>query len=157
MTNPTNVIGDLSIEQRLAGLREIVDERDRLYSERHQTSQIALQTALASAEKAVNAALAAAKEASFEQKEALKEYKTASNEWRATVTDLSGRLSELGEIKAEMRAVHEKVNELRRGESKMVGGNEALAVAKRNTLIIVGLALTVAIFIIREFFLKGTP
>ena len=142
-----------SIEQRLAGLREIVDERDRLYSERHQNSQIALQTALNSAEKAVNAALAAAKEASFEQKEALKEYKTASNEWRQTVTDLSGRLSELGEIKAEVRAMQEKVNELRRVESRQQGGGEALSVAKRNLQVMIGFGITLLLFIVGQVLL----
>lgn len=152
IANGDNIVIEM-LRREVAAQRGVVDERDRLYSERHQQNQISVEKALASAEKAVNAALAAAKEASFEQKEALKEYKVASNEWRSTVTDLTTQMGVIGKIEQRMTGLEEKVNELRRVDSKTEGGTEALNQSKSNQRWLIGIGVMLVIFILGQVFI----
>ena len=82
------------VKADLRGLRDLMNERDKRYSEVDKASKEAVQAALAAAEKAVQAALAAAEKAAEKTEAALKEYKTGANEWRDTVKDLIGNLRE---------------------------------------------------------------
>ena len=79
---------------RVDALKELSDERDKRYEERHVADQDAVKAALAAAKEAVSAALASSEKAAEKFSDALAEYKKGANEWRDTVKDLIGNLRE---------------------------------------------------------------
>jgi len=66
-----------SLIAEFKSFRELMIERDRLYSERDDGNKERVAMAFAAAEKAA-----------LKTEEALKEYKESANEWRKTVSDL---------------------------------------------------------------------
>lgn len=94
---PDDGVADLSaaverLGADLRALRDLVDERDRRYTEGKEAdkravdaafaaAEKAVAAALAAAEKAVNAALVAQEKATEKFERAIKEYKDISNEW----------------------------------------------------------------------------
>ena len=79
------ISGDARCErcQRFVNLRQVIDERDRQYTERDQAGKDAVKAALVSVERLADITAVG-----------LKEYKASANEWRATVQDLIANLKE---------------------------------------------------------------
>jgi chromosome segregation ATPase len=128
------------IERRVAelersdqALKNITDERDRLYKERDEARRTAVDAALAAAKAAVDAALIAVKEqtkASFEASEkAIVKAEEAQKSYNQSHNDLARKMDEQNkatmprtESESRFRTLEEKINDLRESRSGEVGG-----------------------------------
>jgi CHASE3 domain sensor protein len=111
----------------LDGLRALLDERDRRYSERDAANKAAVAAALASSEKAGEKVEAA-----------LKEYKVASNEWRDTVNDFVRRMPSRQEVDQAIKTLTERISDLRETQSARVG-------TQTGTLAVWGYVITILV------------
>ncbi len=123
---------EASIRREIGDLKELLSERDKANKE------------------ALGAALAAAERESAKTEQALKEYKVGSNEWRGTVTDLTSRMPTKEAVDQRFMAIEEKISDLRETRSKMGGKDEAIAQGKANQKWIIGLVVTLVLFIITQ-------
>lgn len=107
------------LEAEMGTIRQVMEERDRLYSERAVASTEAEELALRN----------------------LEEYKKASNEWRATMNDVLARMLPRVDFEREHRTVLSRVEELRLGSSERRGKDEVLDQARRSTRWLIALSI----------------
>jgi hypothetical protein len=122
------------IEIALRSLRELFDERDRLYAERNIANQ-----------DAVRAAFASAKMAAEKTETALAEYKAAANEWRATLNDFTKQAAPRVDVDRQFAAILEKIGDLRESRSALGGGIEAEQLAKTTQRWMIKIWITIVV------------
>jgi hypothetical protein len=104
--------------EKLARLKEVMDERDRLYSTQFKSAETAVSAALAAQEKATSAAFAASEKAVLKAENAQADYNTRSNEFRGQLDDQAKTLMPRLEVNTMMRAMEEKLETIKAGSSK---------------------------------------
>jgi len=92
-----------------AHLRQVMDERDRLYSTQFKTSETAVLTAMTAAEKAVNAAFLASEKAIVKAEDAQREYNIRSNEFRGQLDDQAKTLMPRPETMTIVKGLEDKI------------------------------------------------
>lgn len=102
------------LEAEIDTLRRLMDERDRLYMTRFQSSDTAVDRALAAQEKAVAAAFLASEKAIIKAEDAQREYNIRSNEFRGQLDDQAKTLMPRPETLTMFSSTEEKINSLRR-------------------------------------------
>jgi len=123
---------------KLSGLREILDERDRLYKERDESRKTAVDAALQAAKEKTADAFLASEKAIVKAEDAQKEYNERSNEFRGTLEDQARTLLPRFEADSRFGAQDEKLEALRKEvqslrESRSEGSSARLAVREVRT------------------------
>lgn len=103
---------ELTVE--MDGLRRIMDERDRLYTERYNVSKVAVDTALMAVKEQTSSSFASNKEAIQKADTAQHEYNIRSNEFRGQLDDQAKRLISRVEVETIIKNIDEKIDKLDR-------------------------------------------
>lgn len=98
-----------SIQNSSITLKELINERDRLYDARFKASETAVNAALAAQEKAVAAAFLASEKAIVKAEDAQKDYNTRSNEFRGQLDDQAKMLMPRSETVGLFKAMEDKL------------------------------------------------
>jgi hypothetical protein len=106
-------------------LKELVDERDRRYTEKFDAQEKATALALAYQKEAVTNAFTASEKAIVKAEEAQKAYNERSNEFRGQLDDQAKMLMPRTEAIQRIERVEGDIKELQRGESRGEGGADA--------------------------------
>jgi hypothetical protein len=147
------------IRSQLASIRELMDERDRLYLTNFKASEVAVAAALAGSEKAVAAAFLASEKAVLKAEQAQKEYNERSNEFRGQLDDQAKMLMPRAEADSRFTSVEEKISAmqksfddqiqgLRRSRDQGSGRDEALHDSRQQNNWIIGAVIGVAVSIV---------
>jgi len=108
LTAELDAVRELMLEKASA-LRDLVDERDRLYKERDDSRRTAVDAALAAA-KEMNVIVAQASEKAIVKAEnAQSEYNVRSNEFRGQLDDQAKMLISRTEVETMIRNIEEKI------------------------------------------------
>jgi hypothetical protein len=142
---------------QIANLRDVMDERDRRYTDRFDAQDKAVEAALLAQKSAVDAALVSSDKAVAKAEEAQKEYNIRSNEFRAALDD-AGKLNitrnEVGVlIKASEdrdSALQAQITELRLSKATLEGKASQNAVNISLLFAIVGLLLSVLALVLSQ-------
>lgn len=114
-----------TVETLKEHLEAMLSAQERMSAQAMAAADKAVDAALAAAKEAVRAALASGEKASEKTEIALKEYKTASNEWRDTVKDLVSRMPTRETVDKDIKALSDKIQDLRETRSESVGSKLA--------------------------------
>lgn len=141
---------------KLTALRELIDERDRLYSTVAAGQKTAVDAALLAQEKLVSAAFLASEKAIVKAEDAQREYNARSNEFRGQLDDqaktLLSRVEATTEFKSrddKIEQINRDIRDLRESRSAGQGGKEA-GIDMRGTLIALGGLAIAAIVLIMK-------
>lgn len=107
------------LETEITGLRDLMVERDRRYTERD----------------------AASKEAEALQAASLHEYKVSSNEWREALNGVIARNPTRDELERRTKVLEDKIADLRETRSLGVGRDEVLEQSRKNARWLIGLSV----------------
>jgi len=128
------------VDLRLAGLRDLFDERDRRYEERAKASGTAVDAALASVKEQTRANFEASEKAIVKAENAQREYNVRSNEFRGQLDDQAKRLISRTEVDSIVKNLEEKIGRLdtdirglRESRGAGAGANDA-AKSQRDSL-----------------------
>jgi hypothetical protein len=120
-----------TLRVELASLRQLVDERDRLYGSQFAGSRTAVDAALTAQKEQVAAAFLASEKAIVKAEDAQREYNVRSNEFRGQLDDQAKTLMPRPESAALFRAADEKLAFIQQSfESKLE--QQRLALDKNN-------------------------
>ncbi len=97
------------IDAQFAGLRQLVDERDRRYGAESEASKQAVKDALAAQEKAVNAALQASDKAVAAAEINAEKWRLNANEWRGAMNDRERNLMPIVQAEQRFTSLEEKI------------------------------------------------
>jgi hypothetical protein len=97
---------------RLEAMKSLMDERDRMYSERDTSRRTAVEAALIAAKEQTATSFAASKEAISKADTAQHEYNIRSNEFRGQLDDQAKRLISRAEVESVIRNLEEKIARL---------------------------------------------
>lgn len=136
-------------------LREIMDERDRLYTERDDARKLAVDAALAAAKEAVAAALLAADRAVSKVETANEKRFESVNEFRGQLADQAVTFMPRNEANIRFDGLAEKhelaqreIQGLRETRSQHVGASEQQVMGKQDNRWLLGVAMGVPSFIL---------
>ena len=101
---------ELGIE--IDGLRRVMDERDKMYTERAMRDRLALEAALIAAKEVTATSFSASKEAIAKADTAQHEYNIRSNEFRGQLDDQAKRLISRSEVEVLLKGVEDKIARL---------------------------------------------
>jgi hypothetical protein len=118
-------------KEQVKALRELVDERDRLYKERDESRKTAVDAALQAAKEKTTDAFVASEKAIVKAEDAQREYNARSNEFRGQLDDQAKTLLPRFEADSKFRAQEDKleglrkeVQSLRESRSETSGGRQ---------------------------------
>jgi len=117
------------LEEKIQSLRDVLDERDRLYKERDDARRTAVDAALAAVKEQTKASFEASEKAIVKAEEAQKAYNTAHNDLARKMDEQNKATMPRPEIQARFDSLEEKLTSLRvsRGEAKgSVGASDAI-------------------------------
>ena len=97
---------------RLEGMKAMMDERDRMYSERDNSRRTAVEAALIAAKEQTASSFAASKEAIIKAEQAQHDYNMRSNEFRGQLDDQAKRLIARSEVEVLMKNLEEKIGKI---------------------------------------------
>jgi len=97
---------------KMESLRDVVNERDRLYKERDDSRRTAVDAALAAAKENTASSFAASEKAIVKAENAQSEYNVRSNEFRGQLDDQAKRLISRVEVESLTRNLEEKIGRL---------------------------------------------
>jgi leucyl aminopeptidase (aminopeptidase T) len=100
-------------EEKVRANKELMDERDKRYTERDKDRQTEVDKALASADKQVAAAFAAAKESGIETKKAQDAYNLSHNDLLHKNEKLGTDMMPRSEANERFRSIDEKIGEIK--------------------------------------------
>lgn len=103
----------MSNSAQIRALRELVDERDRLYKERDESRKTAVDAALQAAKEKTTDAFLASEKAIVKAEDAQREYNARSNEFRGQLDDQAKTLMPRIEADAKFQALEDKFEALR--------------------------------------------
>ena len=104
----------MGTKEQVKALRELVDERDRLYKERDESRRTAVDAALTAAKEKTTDAFIASEKAIVKAEDAQREYNARSNEFRGQLDDQAKTLMPRFEADSKFRAQEDKVEALRK-------------------------------------------
>lgn len=129
-------------------LRELVDERDRLYTERDNARKQAVDAALTAAKEQTASSFAASKEAIQKADTAQKEYNDRSNEFRAQLGDQAKRLATKDEVNVLVKNLEDRMTRIeadvrinRESISNSMGKGQGMSQFWDYLVVIIGLVL----------------
>ena len=93
---------------RLQAIRELLDERDKLYSERANAGRVAVDAALTATKEQTASSFAANKESVSKYEQAQHEYNLRTNEFRGQLEDQAKRLIPRAEVESIVKNLEEK-------------------------------------------------
>jgi ribonuclease D len=139
------------LEQRLKAIREVIDERDRLYKERDEARRIAVDAALMAVKEQTKASFEASEKAIVKAEDAQRSYNQSHNDLARKMEDQNKATMPRPETEARFHALEEKVNELRTagatGGGVALGGKVVKDESRANLAAVVGLiALAVVLW-----------
>lgn len=146
------------LEQRIAtlekadfALREINDERDRLYKERDESRRTAVDAALTAVKEQTKASFEASEKAIVKAEEAQKSYNASHNDLARKMDEQNKATMPRTETESRFSSLGEKVEELRRtlaqGGGLVSGGKAVKDESRANTMLIVSLLMAFVGFI----------
>lgn len=100
-------------EGEVASIKEIINERDRLYDTRFKAAETAVSAALAAQEKSTSTAFQASEKAVLKAEDAQKDYNQRSNEFRGQLDDQAKTLMPRNEAQAMFKSFEEKLEVLK--------------------------------------------
>ncbi len=103
----------MGVKERIDALRELVDERDRLYKERDDSRRTAVDAALTAAKEKTTDAFIASEKAIVKAEDAQREYNARSNEFRGQLDDQAKTLMPRFESDAKFAAIENKLETYR--------------------------------------------
>lgn len=101
------------LERAHASLREINDERDRLYKERDESRRTAVDAALTAVKEQTKASFDASEKAIVKAEEAQKSYNQSHNDLARKMDDQNKATMPRSETESRFRSLEEKVNDTR--------------------------------------------
>jgi len=138
----------------VVSLRELLDERDRLYKERDDARRVAVDAALAAAKEQTATSFSASEKAIVKAENAQSEYNVRSNEFRGQLDDQAKRLISRVEVEQIVKSQEEKLQrldtdlrDLRESRSEFRGGGQGRQSVKdesRANLAAIGTLLAIA-------------
>lgn len=141
-------------EARLNGMRELLDERDRLYRERDDSRRVAVDAALSAQKEQTKASFEASEKAIVKAEEAQKAYNASHNDLARKMDEQNKATMPRTETESRFLGLQEKVDEVRNamasGGGVIAGGkavkdesrsNVALVVAFVGVLLAIGTAV----------------
>jgi hypothetical protein len=99
--------------EKINRMKEVMEERDRLYNQAFKAAETAVSAALAAQEKSTSAAFAASEKAVLKAENAQADYNSRSNEFRGQLDDQAKTLMPRLEVNTMMRGMEEKVEGLK--------------------------------------------
>lgn len=137
---------------KLDSLRELIDERDRLYKERDESQHTAVAAALTAVKEQTTAAFAASKEAIQEAKKSQDAYNITHNDLVRKMDDQNKATMPRAETEARFRSLDEKVDEVKlalASGSGVIQGTRGLKdEARANMAILIALSTLVVSIIV---------
>jgi hypothetical protein len=137
-----------TINEKIKNLHNLIDERDRLYSERNTTQKVAVDAALTAAKEQTGASFASSEKAIVKAENAQSEYNARSNEFRATLADQAERLASKTELVTVNKNLEDKISRhdddiriLREALSKTTGKDEIKTTGKADNLIFIAIII----------------
>lgn len=112
------------VAANLGALKDLLNERDRLYGQRFDSMDKANAVALAAVRDATNAALTAAKEAVLKAETANERRFESMNEFRGQLRDMIATLSSKDEVMVRFHAVEDKITLVNERVNLMRGHSE---------------------------------
>jgi hypothetical protein len=103
----------LSLKGKIKALRDVVDERDRLYKERDESRKTAVDAALQAAKEKTSDAFIASEKAIVKAEDAQREYNARSNEFRGQLDDQAKTLLPRNEADARFKAIEASIEAIR--------------------------------------------
>jgi predicted AAA+ superfamily ATPase len=130
MDERTRTVAIESLTKEVDALHVLMDERDARYSERHESNEKAVASALVSAEKAVTAALVAQKEAVTKAEQSQLAYNQGHNDLSRKMESQYREMVPRTEAAADLVRQNERIDELKKEvqllrESKSLEGGRA--------------------------------
>lgn len=112
----THQVDDLKelINEKIASLRDKVEERDRLYSAQFKASETAVSAALSAQKESTGSAFTASEKAIVKAEDAQREYNVRSNEFRGQLDDQAKTLMPRTEAAAMFKASEDKLEDLKK-------------------------------------------
>jgi len=136
---------------KLEAVREINDERDRLYKERDESRTTAVDAALTAVKEQTKASFDASEKAIVKAEEAQKAYNVAHNDLTRKLDEQNKATMPRSETEARFHSLEEKVNEVRHalatGAGAGMGGRAAIDASRANLIaavVLIGLLVTLA-------------
>ena len=138
-----------TINEKIKNLHNLIDERDRLYSERNDSQKVAVDAALAAAKEQTGASFASSEKAIVKAENAQNEYNARSNEFRATLADQAERLASKNELNTINSNLEDKISRhdediriLREAQSKNTGKDETKIVGKDDNRVLIAIIIS---------------
>jgi hypothetical protein len=135
-------------------LREVVDEREKLYTERSIASGRAVDAALKAAETLTNAAFAASEKAIQKAESNAEKWRDNANEWRTAMLDRESKFAAKPEVENEFKSIRTEMASLSKSRDEGSGkaeGSHALWGYVLAGLAIAGWLITTLIQLIGKF------
>jgi multidrug efflux pump subunit AcrA (membrane-fusion protein) len=143
---------------KIESLKELVNERDRLYKERDESRRTAVDAALAAAKENTASSFAASEKAIVKAENAQNDYNVRSNEFRGQLDDQAKRLIARTEVETMVKNLEEKINRididtrgLRESRSESLGGHSLKDDVRSNIAVIVSIIAVVVMAAIAIF------
>ena len=134
------------VDRRVAALREVMDERDRRYTERDAARQTAIDAALKSAETLTSSTFAASEKAISKAEANADKWRENANEWRTAMNDRETKFAPRIEIENRLKGLEEKIAELRETWSGSTGSTRGAQTFKEDRRASIGMVIGVAGF-----------
>lgn len=138
---------------KIDNLKELVNERDRLYKERDDARRVAVDAALAAAKEQTASSFSASEKAIVKAENAQSDYNIRSNEFRGQLDDQAKRLISRTEVEEMIKNVVEKISRIDNDvrslrESRTEGVGEKGGRLSSQALLAWGVGLVVGLMII---------
>lgn len=145
-------------------LQRQIDERDRRYEDRFKAQETAVLAALAAQEKLVSAAFLASEKAIVKAEEAQRDYNIRSNEFRGQLDDQAKTLLPRAEadgrfdnLVLQIEEIKTEIAGLRESRSAGTGRDDAVAAAETTQRWVIGIGLTIVLFVVAQFLMSRKP
>jgi len=130
----------------LDGLRALMDERDKRYTERDEARQKAVEAALRASDLQTRTIHEASQKAIEKADADSDKWMANANEWRGTLQDRDTRFALKEAVEAEARALRSEIQGLRESRAEGIGGKHFRDDSRANLAITVSI-LSVIVFI----------
>jgi len=135
------------LSMQLAGLRELVNERDARYTERAAASSAAIDAALKAQERLANSVNEASQKAIDKADINAEKWRANANEWRGAMTDREGEFARKPEVDAMFSSIRLEIQSLRESRAEGVGGRHNRDDSRANIALIISLVGVVVVLI----------
>ena len=110
------------LEARVDAIREVVDERDRLYKERDEARRTAVDAALTAVKDQTKASFDASEKAIVKSDVNAEKWRENANEWRESMLDREVKFAAKSEVSAELGGIRNDIAGLTKSRDEFRGG-----------------------------------